>query len=133
VKLTTRSEYALLALIYMARHPSSERITAETISKAQGIPLAYLEQILRALKLSHVLTSSKGQHGGFRLARGADEIAIAEVIRLFDGALAPTQSVSKYFYEATPIQKEAKMLGVLGDIRDYIAKKLEETTIADVV
>lgn len=133
MRLTTRSEYALLALIYMARHDSAEYITAETISKAQGIPLAYLEQILRALKQAHFVTSSKGQHGGFRLARPADEIAIAEVIRLFDGALAPTQSVSEYFYEETPIQKEAKVLEIFKDIRDYVAKKLEEATIADVV
>jgi Rrf2 family transcriptional regulator, cysteine metabolism repressor len=132
MRLTTRSEYALLALIHMARHDSSDYITAETISKAQAIPLAYLEQILRALKQAHFVTSSKGPHGGFRLARPPDEISIADVIRLFDGALAPTLSVSEYFYEATPIQKEAKVLGLFKDIRDYVARKLEEATIADV-
>lgn len=133
MRLTTRSEYALLALIYLARHDSAEYITTETVAKAQEIPLAYLEQILRALKQAHFVTSSKGQHGGFRLARPADEVAIAEVIRLFDGALAPTQSVSEYFYEATPIQKEPKVLEIFKDIRDYVAEKLERATIADVV
>jgi Rrf2 family transcriptional regulator, cysteine metabolism repressor len=139
VRLTTRSEYGLLALIHLARASaagepdSSEYITAEAISHAQAIPLPYLEQILRALKQAHFVTSSKGQHGGFRLARPPDEISIAEVIRLFDGALAPTLSVSEYFYQATPIQKEEKMLRLFKDIRDYAARKLEEATIADVI
>ncbi len=133
MRLTTRSEYALLALIYLARYDSSEFITVDTIAKAQDIPRAYLEQILRALKQARLVTSTKGQHGGFRLARGADEITIAEIIRLFDGALAPTLSVSEYFYEVTPIQKETKILDIFQDIRDYVAKKLEEATIADVI
>jgi Rrf2 family transcriptional regulator, cysteine metabolism repressor len=132
VHLTSKSEYALLALIHLARNSGAEFVTAETVSKAQSIPLPYLEQILRALKQSRLVTSSKGQRGGFRLARPPTEITVAEVFRLFDGALAPTQSVSKYFYEVTPIHKEAKVVEVLRDIRDYVARKLEETTIADV-
>jgi len=60
-------------------------------------------------------------------------MSIADVIRLFDGALAPTQSVSEYFYESTPIEKEEKMIEIFKDIRDYVAKKLEETTVADMV
>ena len=133
MRLTTRSEYGLLALIHLARHGSDAYITAETIATAQGIPLAYLEQILRALKQARIITSAKGKYGGSRLARSADSISLAEVVRLFDGALAPTQSVSEYFYETTPIQKEKKMLKVLKDVRDYIARKFEGVTIADVV
>ena len=133
MRLTSRSEYGLLALIYLARHDSSDYITAETIATAQSIPLPFLEQILLALKRAHFVLSSKGQHGGFRLAKSADEISIADVVRLFDGALAPTQSVSEYFYEPTPIEKEDKMLNVFRDIRDYVAKKLEETMVADMV
>jgi Rrf2 family protein len=133
MRLTTRSEYGLLALIHLARHGSDAYITAETIATAQGIPLAYLEQILRALKQARFITSAKGKHGGSRLARAADTISLAEIVRLFDGALAPTQSVSEYFYETTPIQKEKKMLKVLKDVRDYIARKFEGVTIADVV
>lgn len=133
MRLTTRSEYALLALIHLARQTSPDYTTAEAIATAQAIPLAYLEQILRALKQARFVASSKGQKGGYRLARPADSIAVADVIRLMDGALAPTQSVSEYFYEPTPIQREAKMIDLFRDIRDYVAQRLEETTIADVM
>jgi Rrf2 family transcriptional regulator, cysteine metabolism repressor len=133
MKLTSRSEYALLALIYLARNDSSDYVTVETIANAQGIPVRFLEQILLALKRARYVLSSKGQHGGFRLAKAADEISLAQIIRLFDGALAPTESVSEYFYESTPIEKEAKVVEVFKGIRDYVSKKLEETTVADMV
>ena len=75
------------------------------------------------MKRAHYVQSTKGQHGGYRLAKPAREIYLAEVVRLFDGALAPTESVSKFFYESTPIEKEQKMVGVFRDIRDYVARK----------
>ncbi len=132
MKLTFRSEYALLALVYLSRHNTEGFISVETIAQAQDIPRKFLEQILLALKRAKYLRSCKGQHGGYRLAKRADKITLAEVIRLFDGALAPTESVSHYFYESTPIEKEGSLVRVFKDIRDYVSDKLESTTLADV-
>ncbi len=132
MRLTTRSEYALLALLYLARNYSQDYITVETVAGAQIIPHKYLEQIMLALKRARYVRSSKGQRGGYRLAKPADAITLAEIIRLFDGALAPTDSVSEYFYGATPVEKESKLIAVLKAIRDYAAQKLESTTLADV-
>ena len=131
MKLTSRSEYALLALIYLSRQPDSIYISVETIAAAQGIPAKFLEQILLTLKRARYLSSSKGQRGGFKLARPAKSISLAEVIRLFDGALAPTESVSKYFYEPTPIEKEKALIRVFREIRDYMSERLEKTTLQD--
>ncbi len=133
MKLTTRSEYALLALVYLARNKDEGFISIETIARAQGIPPKFLEQLMLALKRAHFLRSIKGQHGGYALSKEPDQITLAEVIRLFDGALAPTESVSENFYESTPIEKEKKLTKVFKDIRDYTSQKLEKTTIADVV
>ena len=132
MKLTSRSEYALLALVYLNRHEGEGFVSVETIALAQGIPHKYLEQILLALKRAKYLHSSKGQHGGYRLAKPANKITLAEVVRLFDGALAPTESVSEYFYESTPIEKEKSLIRVFKEIRDYVSNKLERTTLADV-
>ena len=133
MKLTSRSEYALLALVYLARHNNDEYISVESIAQAQSIPPKFLEQILLALKRAHFLRSIKGQHGGYQLAKLPRQISLAEVIRLFDGALAPTESVSENFYESTPIEKEKSLTAVFKDIRDYVSNKLETTTIADVM
>ncbi len=132
MKLTSRSEYALLALVYLARSNATGYVSAETIAEAPKIPAKFLEQILLALTRGKYLRSSKGQHGGYKLAKSSDKISLAEIIRLFDGALAPTESVSKYFYESTPIEKEKKLVSVFRDIRDYVSEKLENTTLADV-
>ncbi len=130
MKLTSRSEYALLALIYLARKDSGAPVTVEEIARAQKIPPKFLEQILLDLKRAKFLKSSKGQHGGFALSRRPADICLAEVIRLFDGALAPTESVSKYFYEPTPVEKEKKLIRLFRRIRDYISAELENTTLA---
>ncbi|NTW99389.1 MAG: Rrf2 family transcriptional regulator [Geobacteraceae bacterium] len=133
MKLTTRSEYGLLALVYLARQPKDEFISIDTIARAQGIPPKFLEQLMLALKRAHFLRSSKGQHGGYTLAKAPNQISLAEVIRLFDGALAPTESVSENFYESTPIEKEKSLTDVFREIRDFVSLKLEKTTIADVM
>jgi len=132
MKLTSRSEYALLALVYLSRDQSEGYVSVETIALAQGIPPRFLEQILLALKGARYVRSSKGQRGGYRLAKPANTITLAEIIRLLEGALAPTQSVSVYFYESTPIEKEKNLVRVFKELRDYIAEKLEQTTLADV-
>jgi Rrf2 family transcriptional regulator, cysteine metabolism repressor len=133
MKLTSRSEYALLALVYLARRGTESYSSVETIAHAQGIPPKFLEQIVLALKRAKYLKSSKGQHGGYLLAKPADKITLAEVIRLFDGALAPTESVSQNFYESTPIEREQGLVTVFKDIRNYVSDKLETTTIQDVI
>ncbi len=132
MKLTTRSEYGLLALVYLARRRGEGFVSVETIAAAQEIPPKFLEQIMLALKRARFVRSQKGQRGGYSLAKSPDEISLAEVIRLFDGALAPTESVSRYFYETTPIEREAGLVRVLTEVRDWVSEKLENTTVADV-
>jgi len=133
MKLTYRSEYALLALVHLARNNSAGYISAEVIANAQKIPLKFLEQLLLALKRAKYLRSSKGHNGGYCLAKPPEQITLAEVIRLFDGALAPTESVSEYFHDSTPIEKEQNLVKFFKEIRDMIADKLENTTLADVL
>lgn len=132
MKLTTRSEYALLALVYLARQPKDSITSTDAIARAQGIPAKFLEQLLLAMRMAHFVRSTKGKMGGYALAKDPKDISMAEIIRLFDGALAPTESVSSFFYEPTPIEKEKGLVLVLRDIRDYVSFKLEHTTIADV-
>jgi Rrf2 family transcriptional regulator, cysteine metabolism repressor len=132
VKLTTRSEYALLALIHLARHEGEGFLPVGVIAEAQGIPHKFLEQLLLVLKRGRLVRSRKGQQGGYQLAKSPEKISLAEVIRLLDGALAPTESVSTYFYESTPVEREKRLLKVFQEVRDLVSAKLERTTLADV-
>jgi Rrf2 family cysteine metabolism transcriptional repressor len=85
------------------------------------------------LKRARYLRSTKGQRGGYQLAKPADAVTLAEIVRLFDGALAPTESASRYFYKPSPIEKERRLLRLFRDVRDLVSKRLEATTIADMV
>jgi Rrf2 family cysteine metabolism transcriptional repressor len=133
MRLTARSEYALLALVHLAGPGEQGYVTVRAIAEAQKIPEKFLEQILLILKRAHYVQSLKGQGGGYRLAKPAAKISLAEIIRLFDGPLAPTESVSRYFYEATPIERAPRILRVMRQIRDHVSRVLETTTIADVM
>jgi len=132
MKLSRRSEYACLALIDLAENLGSQPVRIGDISARKEIPRKYLEQILLILKRSGHVRSVRGPRGGYRLARPPGRIRLAEIIRLMDGALAPVESVSRYFYEHTPIEGQKKLLRVFRDIRNYVARKLEKTTLADI-
>lgn len=133
MKLTARSQYALLALIYLARQDSERFVTIDTIATAQGIPARFLEQVMLAMKRGKFVHSHKGHQGGYRLAKLPEEITLAEIIRYFDGALSPVKSTSQYFYEPTPIEKEPRLTSVFKDIRDMISERMEKTTLKDVI
>lgn len=132
MKLTVKSEYALLSLIYLSRCNTDNYVSVKEIAGAQSIPVKFLEQIMLSLKRAGFVRSVKGQGGGYKLSKTPDAISLAEVIRLFDGPLAPTESSSKFFYGSTPVEKEAKLISVFREMRDIIANKMEKTTIADV-
>lgn len=133
MKLSTRSEYACLALIDLSENYSNGLVKIEDISKRKKIPQKYLEQILLLLKNEGYVKSKTGKNGGYSLAKKPNKISIAEIVRLMDGALAPVSSVSKYFYEESAVEQSKKLMTLFGDIRNYISNKMEKTTFADLV
>ena len=133
MKLTTKSEYTLLALIYIARHTQQGYVKIEDICATYDISKKYLEHLLSVLKQNRYIKTRRGALGGYKLARPAEKISMANIIRLMNGALAPTESVSKYFFSHTPLENEPTIVNVLKEIRDYIANRLEHLTLADLV
>lgn len=133
MKLTTKSEYAILALIYLARHAEDEYVKVDDIVTECDIPKKYLELLLATLRQNRFIKTRRGKQGGYQLARPANQISLASIIRLMDGALAPTESVSTYYYSDTPISKEPGLLEVFKDIRDYISNKLENISLKDLI
>ena len=133
MKLTTKSEYLFLALIYIARYERKGFIKIEDMCAKYDIPRKYLEQLFFVLKQNGYIKTKRGASGGYKLAKPAKKISVAEITRLMDGALAPTESVSKYFHSHTPLESEKKIMKALKEIRDYISNKLENLKIADLV
>ena len=133
MKLTTKSEYSILALIYMARNDKNGFMKIDQICSKCDIPKKYLELLFMILRQNGYIKTKRGTSGGYKLAKPASKINVAEIIRLMDGALAATESVSKYFFSDTPLGREKKLIKVFKEIRDYISKRLEKLTLADLV
>lgn len=134
MKLSVKSEYACLALIELSETYTSGQVsTIAKIAENKGIPKKYLEQILLILKRGGFVKSQKGPEGGYKLAKAPTDIHVAEIIRLMDGALAPVESVSTYFFEHTPIEKSPKLLDVFRDIRNYVSDTLERLSFNDLI
>ena len=133
MRLTVKSEYALLAIIYLAENYEKRLVKIEEIARKQGIPKKYLEQILLNLKRAGYLNSKRGTEGGYKLAKSPNDIYVAEIVRLMDGPIAPVDSVSKYFYSSTPIEKNEKLKRLFSEIRKLVSEKLETISFYDLI
>jgi Rrf2 family protein len=92
--LSNKSKYALKAMLYMAsRHEASESILSSEIAEKEAIPRKFLESILLQLKNKGLLSSRKGKGGGYLLAREPNQISFGDVIRVFEGSMAPVPCV----------------------------------------
>jgi Rrf2 family protein len=97
--LSKKCKYAIHALVHMAKEPE-EKFLIKDISEACNIPKKFLEAILLDLKRAGILGSKQGKGGGYFLRRQISEINLAEVVRLFDGAIAAVPCATYKFYES---------------------------------
>jgi Rrf2 family protein len=130
MRLSARTDYALRAAIELAA-AQGNRVTAEQLAQAQGIPGKFLETILTHLRRSNIVRSQRGPDGGFWLARPAGEISLAEIIRAIDGQLLGIrgerpENVS-YSGSAEPLQR------VWIALRANERAVLEKVTLADII
>ena len=90
MRLSARVDYALRAVVELASATAgaAQPVTADALAQAQGIPPKFLESILLQLRRGGVVNAQRGPEGGYWLARAANEITLADVIRVIDGPLA---------------------------------------------
>lgn len=93
MRLSARVDYALRAMAELAAvsgdpADAGRPVTADRLATAQEIPPKFLESILLQLRRGGIVTAQRGPEGGYRLARPADAISLADIIRVIDGPLA---------------------------------------------
>src|SRR4051794_12682295 len=87
MRVSAKSDYALRALIEMTSRVDGRAVSAEEIGRLQDIPHGFLQAILADLRKSGIVLSQRGQSGGWRMARSASDVSVADVIRAVDGPL----------------------------------------------
>lgn len=86
---TTKAEYGVRLLVELGRQGRDAPVSLKAIAETEGLPLAYLERIVALLKKAGLVESTRGAHGGYRLARPAEEITMDEAVLALEGAVAP--------------------------------------------
>jgi Rrf2 family protein len=130
MRLSARADYALRASIEIASIGEGH-VTAEQVARAQQIPVKFLETILTQLRRAGLVRSQRGPDGGFWLARPADEITLADIIRAIDGQLLGVRGERPenvgYIGAAEPLQR------VWIALRASERAILEEVTLGQIV
>ncbi|WP_413332822.1 RrF2 family transcriptional regulator [Brevibacterium sp. GP-SGM9] len=128
MRVTTKSDYALRALIEIARVDDGEPISADELGRRQDIPKGFLQAILADLRRVGILTSIRGKSGGWKLTKPAEEISVADVIRAVDGPLVSIygQRPEAVSYDSTAESLQQVWIAARYSLRDV----LEHVSIA---
>jgi Rrf2 family protein len=130
MRISAKADYAVRAVVELAAAPDEKPIKAERVATAQQIPLNFLENIFGELRHAGIVRSHRGAEGGFRLAKPASEITIADVIRAVEGPLASVRGAPPEESEYSGASEA--LLRVWIAVRANLRKVVENVTVADV-
>jgi Rrf2 family protein len=130
MRVSAKVDYALRALLELAAAPPGP-VKGERLATAQGIPPKFLENILTELRRAEIVASQRGVDGGYRLAKPASEISVADVVRALEGPIASVRGVRPDEIEYTGPARSLQPLWV--ELRASMREVLEGTTLADLV
>lgn len=130
--LSKKAKYAIKALLALADHQRDEPMRISDLARAEQIPPKFLELILLGLKNQGILRSRKGKGGGYLLARDPADIYLGQVVRMFDGPLAPIPCASETAYFPCADCRSEAICGVhlaMREVRDATARVLDGTSL----
>jgi Rrf2 family protein len=130
VRITAKVDYAVRAACELAASGGSGPMKGDAIATAQAIPVRFLESILAELRRSGIVGSQRGSEGGYWLARPADEVSVADVIRAVEGPLADVHGAppEEAGYEGAARELQRVWIATRVALREV----LEATTLADI-
>ena len=88
---STKAEYGVRLMIELGRQPGSTPVSLNSVAEAERLPLSYLEHLVAKLRKAGLVTSTRGAHGGYRLAQPAAEITMDAVVQALEGQIAPME------------------------------------------
>ncbi|MCU1429373.1 MAG: transcriptional regulator, BadM/Rrf2 family [Actinomycetia bacterium] len=129
MRISAKADYAVRALAELAATESGHPVKGEVLATRQGIPLNFLENILRELRHAGIVRTQRGADGGYLLARPAAQINLAEILRAVEGPLAAVQGTrpDELVYDGAA----ASLVEVWVAVRANLRAVLERVTLAD--
>ena len=134
MKVSSRGEYGVRAMVALARHYGDGPMSIAAVAKDSSVPYAYLEQLIGPLRRAGLVESKRGAQGGYQLTRSPDLVRVGEVYRVMEGPVAPMDCVSEDPADQTcPLIEGCETRPVWLAVRDSIAATLDSMTLADLV
>ncbi|HKG04548.1 MAG TPA: Rrf2 family transcriptional regulator [Conexibacter sp.] len=138
---SSKAEYGVRLMVELGRQSPEQPTSLKAIAEAERLPLAYLEQVVARLKRAGLVMSARGAHGGYWLARPAEQITMDEVVQALEGAIAPMECfltdmtervLCSHTHEPDTGQHCATKL-LWMRVQGGIARSLQTTTLAELV
>jgi len=130
MKLSTKGEYGLLAVMDLALHSLEAPVQSAQIAERQNIPKQYLDQLLLYLKKAGLVESSRGRQGGYQLARSASHINLLQVVRALEGSIDSNEVFMREGANQDPTRKILRDLW--SELFEHASEVLRTTTVEDV-
>lgn len=134
--LSKKAQYALYALVYLARERDKGPVLIRDIAESEKLPRKFLESILLEMRTLGILASKKGKGGGYQLRRAPEEVNMAEIIRHFDGAIALLPCATFRYYEQCDHCKNEQTCAIksyIKEIRDETVRMMKNITLKDIL
>ncbi|MGO8838490.1 MAG: RrF2 family transcriptional regulator [Limisphaerales bacterium] len=132
MRVSKKTDYALRTLFTLVDHFGGAPIPIRELARRNDVPKRFLEQIMLKLKAQGWVDSVAGVRGGYVLAKNPGEITMGEVVRYFDGIIAPIDCVSVTGYKRCSQEPVCRFRRVFFDARNYVADLMERSTLAGV-
>lgn len=128
--ISTRAQYGMRALVEIAVHGTTP-VSLKTIAERHAISQPYLEQLFVVLRRAGYVSSKRGAHGGYRIAKSVDAITALEVVELLEGGLAPVACIEDE--DTCARTGNCSTEGLWREVDMAVRKVLGATTLADLV
>jgi Rrf2 family protein len=132
MKISRKTDYALRVLFTLVEYYGSDPIPIRELARRNEVPKRFLEHILLELKEQGIVRSVPGRKGGYVLAQDPEKITMGQIVRHFDGVLAPIRCVSVTDYKRCSQEPVCRFRRVLLDIRNRTAQIMDSVTLASV-
>ncbi len=137
--LSKKSKYAINALVFLARkfkEDPNQKVQVLEIAQEKNIPKKFLESILLTLKKNGILGSKMGRGGGYYLRRNPENVDLAEVYRIFDGAIGLLPCVTYNYYEKCEECEDEQTCGIrhaILEVRNQTVEILKRNTLEEIL
>lgn len=134
--LSKKTKYAFHALTYLGKQENKTPVLISEVAKQTAVPKKFLESILLDLRKAGILNSKMGKGGGYYLLKEAEDVLLADVIRMFNGPIALLPCASLNYYESCSECSSEKACGLnkmMIEVRDEMLKILENKTLEDMI